>query len=165
MYINNNDLNDKSCLQVISKVKHDNDSLNWTLFTCNKKSIKSSVKFCPWKGSLPHLKSTWHSTVLRAFVYRFTKWCVNTNWIFLKALFVPCQSFRNIFKSLSSLSLGTFLLIRYETSFLNLKAHFLQYKKNNSTLNCTHNNFFNRITFTCKFMKWIWIGKKKEKLD
>ena len=28
MYINNNDLNDKSCLPVISKVKHDNDGLN-----------------------------------------------------------------------------------------------------------------------------------------
>ena len=38
MYINNNDLNDKSCLPVISKVKHDNDGLNWTLFTSNKKS-------------------------------------------------------------------------------------------------------------------------------
>ena len=160
MYINNNDLNDKSCLLVISKVKHDNDGLNWTLFTSNKKSIKSSVKFCPWKGSLPHLKTCIKSLCLQVYQV-MCKYQLD----FLKALFVPYQSFRNIFKSLSSLFLGTFLLIRYETSFLNLKAHFLQYKKNNSTLNCTHNNFFNRITFTCKFMKWIWIGKKKEKLD
>ena len=28
MYINNNDLNDKRCSLVISKVKHDNDGLN-----------------------------------------------------------------------------------------------------------------------------------------
>ena len=69
-------------------------------------------------------------------IYQVT--CKYQRDFFLQTPFLPCQSFRNIFKSLSSLSLVTFLLIRYGTSFLNLKAHFLQYKKNNSTLNCTH---------------------------
>ena len=134
-------------------------------FSLPIKKVKIICEILPMEGFSPSFEEHMTLNCIKSLCLQVYQVMCKYQLDFLKALFVPCQSFRNIFKSLSSLSLGTFLLIRYETSFLNLKAHFLQYKKNNSTLNCTHNNFFNRIAFTCKFMKWIWIGKKKEQLD
>ena len=127
-----------------SNLKSDSDNnegLNLNPFHFQEKKLKSSEKFCPWKGSLPHLKSVWHSHI-----YRLD---------FFKGSY---QSFRNIFKSPSSLSFGTFLLIRYGTSFLNLKAQFL-HEKNKNILNCTHNNFLTEL----HSLATSWSGSELEK--
>ena len=134
--------------------------LELALFSFPRKKKKSSVKFCPWKSSLPHLKSILHSTVLRTFVYRFIKWHVNTDWIFSKALLVPCQSFRNTFLPFHwDFSTDTLC----HTSFLNLKAHLLHNKKNNSTLNCTHNNFLTDLHLLTTSWNGSELKKRKSK--
>lgn len=58
-----------------------------------------------------------------------------------------------------------FLLLRHETSVVNLKAHFLHNKKNNSTLNCTHKNFLTELHLLATSWNGSESEKRKEQVD